>query len=192
MFWCAPTTHRWSLISTAKEVCACAPCTGWCAISLSGLNMEVDVLLRQGQRPGEWMLHPNVVKKIWRVVGQAQVDLFATQETALCPHWYSLVHPAPLGLDAKVQMWPRLRLYTFPPIALLPGVLARSVPGRGQSTSGSIVLAGPSMVLGPDFSPWWLSIGDSRQEGSPLTGRGLSPSPRVMVAGVWPLRGRSS
>ncbi len=60
MCWCAPTTHRWSLISTAKEVCACAPCTGWCAISLSGLNMGVDVLLRQGQRPGEWMLHPNV------------------------------------------------------------------------------------------------------------------------------------
>ncbi len=101
------------------------PCTGWCAISLSGLNMGVDVLLRQGQRPGEWMLHPNVVKKIWRVVGQAQVDLFVTQETAQCPHWYSLVHPAPLGLDAKVQMWQRLRLYTFPPIALLPGVLAR-------------------------------------------------------------------
>ncbi len=36
-----------------------------------------------------------------------------------------LVHPAPLGLDAMVQEWPRLRLYAFPPIALLPGVLER-------------------------------------------------------------------
>ncbi len=29
----------------------------------------------------------------------------------------------PLGLDALVQTWPRLRLYAIPPIALLPGVL---------------------------------------------------------------------
>ncbi len=36
MCWCAPTTHRWSLISTTKEVCARAPCTGWRARSLGG------------------------------------------------------------------------------------------------------------------------------------------------------------
>ncbi|KAL0162339.1 hypothetical protein M9458_041735, partial [Cirrhinus mrigala] len=89
------------------------------------LNMGADVLSRQGPRPGEWMLHPEVVKQIWRVFGQAQVDLFATQENAQCPLWFSLIHPAPLGLDAMVQMWPRLHLYAFPPIALLPGVLER-------------------------------------------------------------------
>ncbi len=33
------------------------------------------------------------------------------------------------------------------------------------------------MVLGHDFSPRWLSMGDSRQEGSPLTGGGYAPSP---------------
>ncbi len=38
----------------------------------------------------------------------------------------------------------------FSPIA--PGSSGESAPGRGQSTSGSTVLAGPSMVLGPDFS----------------------------------------
>ncbi len=37
----------------------------------------------------------------------------------------ALIHPAPLRLDAMVQTWPRLRLYAFPPIALLPGVLPR-------------------------------------------------------------------
>ncbi len=41
------------------------------------------------------------------------------------PLWYFLVHPTLLGLDAMVQAWPRLRLYAFPPIALLPGVLER-------------------------------------------------------------------
>ncbi|KAL0201989.1 hypothetical protein M9458_000007, partial [Cirrhinus mrigala] len=68
---------------------------------------------------------PEVVKQIWRVFGPAQVDLFATRDNAQCPLWYSLVHPAPLGLDAMVRTWPRLRLYAFPPIALLPGVLER-------------------------------------------------------------------
>ncbi len=53
------------------------------------------------------------------------MDLFASRETSHCPIWFSLTHPAPLGLDAMTQMWPRLRLYAFPPIALLPGVLER-------------------------------------------------------------------
>ncbi len=37
------------------------------------------------------------------------------------------------------------------------------------------------MVLGPDFSPRWLSIGDSYQEGSPFTGRGHDLSPLLGV-----------
>ncbi len=91
------------------------------AVHISGhLNMGADILSRQGPRPGEWMLHPEVVKQIWRDFGQAQVDLFATRQTSHCPLWFSLTHPAPLGLDAMVQTWPRLHLHTFPPIALLP------------------------------------------------------------------------
>ncbi|KAL0196894.1 hypothetical protein M9458_005434, partial [Cirrhinus mrigala] len=123
------------------------------------LNRRADILSRQGPRPGEWRLHPEVVELIWRVFDQAQVDLFATQETSQCPLWFSLSHPAPLGLDAMVQTWPRLRLYAFPPIALLPGVLER------VRQDGISLL----MVLGPDFPPRRLSMGDSCQEGSPLT-----------------------
>ncbi len=44
-------------------------------------NVEADILSRQGLRPGEWWLHPEVVKLIWREFGQAQVDLFASHET---------------------------------------------------------------------------------------------------------------
>ncbi len=71
-----------------------------------------------------------------------------------------------------VQTWPRISLYAFLPIALLPEVLERT-----------------SMVLGPDFSPRRLSMGDSCQEGSPLTGGGYDslPPPGVMEAvGVAP------
>ncbi|KAL0173812.1 hypothetical protein M9458_029780, partial [Cirrhinus mrigala] len=54
---------------------------------------------------------------------------------------------------------------------------SESAPGWGVPPSSSPILAGPSMVLGPDFSPRRLSLGDSRQERSPLTGRGFHPSP---------------
>ncbi len=46
------------------------------------------------------------------------------------PLWFSFTHPAPLGLDVMVQTWPRLRLYAFPPIAQLPGVLERVCQDR--------------------------------------------------------------
>ncbi len=72
-------------------------------------------------------------------------------------------------------------------IALLPGVLARV---RRDEVSLLLVAPfwpGPNMVLGHDFSPRWLSMGDSRQEGSPLTSGGQSPPPRdVKVVGVAP------
>ncbi|KAL0199708.1 hypothetical protein M9458_002895, partial [Cirrhinus mrigala] len=126
------------------------------------LNMGSDIL--------EWMLHPEVVKQIWRVFGQAQ-------ENAQCPHWYSLTHPAPLGLDAMVQMWPRLRLS------------GKSAPGWGPSSFSSPVLAGPSLVLGPDFPSRRLSMGDLHQEGPPLSGGGHHPPPSpgvVEVLGVAP------
>ncbi len=82
--------------------------------------------------------------------------------------------------------WPMLCLYAFTPIALLPGVLARV-----RRDEVSLLLVAPfwpgSMVLGPNFSPRRLSMGDSHQEGSPLTSGGLSPPPGGMkVVGVAP------
>ncbi len=64
-----------------------------------------------------------------------------------------------------------------------------SAPRRGPAAASSSVLAGPSVVLGPDFPPRRLSMGDSHQEGSPLTGRRhpRAPPPGVMEAvGVAP------
>ncbi|KAI2642466.1 Catalase-peroxidase [Labeo rohita] len=65
-----------------------------------------------------------------------------------------------------------------------PGSSGESPPGRGQFTVSSPVLAGPSMVLGPDISPRRLSMGDSHQEGSFLTSGGhhLSPPPGAVEA----------
>ncbi|KAI2645137.1 Transposon Ty3-G Gag-Pol polyprotein [Labeo rohita] len=138
------------------------------------LNLGADILLRQGPRPGEWMLHPEVVKQIWRVFGPAQVDLFATRENTQCPLWYSLVHPAPLGLDAMVQTWPRLRLYASPPIALLPGVLERV-----RRDGVSLLLVAPywpgrvwfsDLISLLDGSPWEIPVRGDLLSSSPPAG----------------------
>ncbi|KAI2657541.1 hypothetical protein H4Q32_008891 [Labeo rohita] len=147
------------------------------AIHVPGhLNMGADILSRQGPRPGEWMLHPEVVKQIWRVFGQAQVDLFATQENL---HWAGC-HGTDVAEASSV------RLSTD---RSAPGSSGESAPGRGPSSFSSPVLASPSLVLEPDFPPQRLSMGDSRQEGSPLSGgrHHPPPSPRVVeVMGVAP------
>ncbi|KAL0172914.1 hypothetical protein M9458_033225, partial [Cirrhinus mrigala] len=68
-----------------------------------------------------------------------------------------------------------------------PGSSGEGAPGRGPSSFSSPVLAGPTMVLGPGFPPRRLSMGDSRQEGPPLTSGRHHPSPSpgvVEVVGV--------
>ncbi len=158
------------------------------------LNVGADILSRQGPRPGEWSLHPEMVKQIWRVFGQAQVDLFATRQTSHCPLWYSLTHPAPLGLDAMVQTWPRLRLYAFPPIVLLPGVLERV--GRDGVR---LLLVAPfwpdrvclsNLISLLDGSPWEIPV--RRDLLSQAEGMILYPCPELCKLWAWPLRGRNS
>ncbi len=115
-------------------------------------NIGADILSRQGLRPGEWRLHPEVVELMCKEFGQAQVDLFASRETSHCPLWFSLTYPAPLGLDAMTQMWPRLHLYAFPPIALLPGVLERV--RRDRVPLLLIAPRWPGRVWFPNLSPF--------------------------------------
>ncbi len=69
---------------------------------------------------------------IWKEFGQAQVDLFVSRETSHCPLWFSLTHPAPLGLDAMTQTWPRLRLCMHFPRLLCSREYWRVFAGTGS------------------------------------------------------------
>ncbi len=158
------------------------------------LNQGADILSRQGLRPGEWMLHTEVMEQIWKKFGRAQVDLFASRETSQCPLWFSLTHPAPLGLDAMVQTWPRLRMYAFPPIALLPGVLERV-----RRDDVLLLLVAPYWPGRPWFadlvalledSPWEIPV--LRDLLSQAGGTILHPRQEWCNLWVWPLRGHSS
>ncbi|KAL0173005.1 hypothetical protein M9458_033316, partial [Cirrhinus mrigala] len=82
----------------------------------------------------------------------------------------------PFGLALSPRTFTKCVDAALAPLRLLESS-RESVPGWGVPPSSSPILAGPSMVLGPDLSPRRLSLGDSRQERSPLTGRGFHPSP---------------
>ena len=96
------------------------------AIHVPGvLNRAADELSRQPPLPGEWRLHPQVVQLIWQRFGEAQIDLFASPETAHCQLFYSLTGGT-LGTDALAISWPRgLRKYAFPPVSLLAQLLCK-------------------------------------------------------------------
>ncbi len=105
------------------------------------LFMGADALSRQGPRPGEWMLHPDAVKQIWRVFGQAQVYFFATQE-AMSPLGLSNSSSS-TGVGCYGKDVAKASSVHLSPNRYAPGSSGESVPGRGQSTSGSTILAGP-------------------------------------------------
>ncbi len=148
------------------------------AVHIPGhLNMGADILSRQGPRPRQWRLHPEVVKQIWRVFGQAQVDLFATRETSHCPLWFSLTHPAPL--DA---------------IALLLGVLERVCRDGGH-----LLLVAPfwpgrvwfsDLISLLDGSPWEIPI--RRDLLTQAEGMIFHPRLELWKLWVWPRRGHNS
>ncbi len=83
------------------------------------LNQGADMLSRSNVPSEEWMLHPQVVQKIWKTFGKAEVDLFASKDNSHCPTYYLK------DRDALAHDWPNLLLYAFPPIALLPQVVRR-------------------------------------------------------------------
>ena len=93
---------------------------------LGVLNLGADLLSRGNPRYKDWKLHSEVVAQIWGRYGQAKVDLFASEENAQCPLFYSLTgQSAPLGLDALAHEWPCVLLYAFPPLELITPTLAR-------------------------------------------------------------------
>ncbi len=111
-----------------------------------------------------------------------------------CPLWFSLTHPAPLRLDAMVQTWPRLHLYAFPPIALLPGVLERVC--RDRVLLLLIAPRWPGRIWFPDIISLLdgppLELPVRRDLLSQAGGSIFPPQPELWKLWAWPLWGPSS
>lgn len=81
--------------------------------------------------------------------------------------------PTPPCLDANAHTLPRLHLYAFPLIDLLPAVLAK-VHQQGSIDSAS--LAYHNLVLGDNIPPRRLAFCNSDQEGPSVSGAGNNNS----------------
>ncbi len=184
MCWCAPTTQRWLHTSTTREVCVRTPFTGWRTRSLCGPRANSS-RWEQFTFLGISLWEQTSCRGRGRGPGNGERVLARLRWTCLRLERYRTVPSGSLWLIQfhwGWMLWYRLgRGFVCTPFS-------RSLCSR-ELWRECAVLAGPSMILGPDFSPRRFSMGDSRQEGSPLTGGGYDPSlpPRVVEAvGVAP------
>ncbi len=94
---------------------------------------------------------------------------------------------APLRLQG-IRILNYIDAVCFFPRSLCSREFWRECTGTRSVYFGSTVLAGPSMVLGPDFSPRRLSMGDSHQ-GELFSQAGVyHPRQDMWKLWVWPLR----
>ena len=110
---------------------------------LPGLaNIESDALSR-GKAQDEWYLLPAVAQKIFRIYGDADVDLFASKDTAQLSTYFSLDrhdHQA-LGVDALVHLWDFGVMYAFPPPSMILTVLQKF-----RRCKGKLLLVAPFWI----------------------------------------------
>ena len=155
-------------------------------------NQVADFLSRQKPPPGEWRLHPEVVETMWGLFGRAEVDLFASEESAHCPLWFSWTEvTGPLGQDALAHDWPQSPLYAFPPLPLI-----LPTPQRVFLRGHRLLLVAPYWPGRLWFpllrrlccsSPWRLPC--RKDLLSQLGGQIWHPDPRRLQLWAWPLQG---
>ena len=112
-------------------------------------NVLADALSRPHQLPHtEWSLNMTVfqsLRKLWPV----QIDLFATSANHRCSIYFSPFRdPRSAGTDAFLQSWDGLQAYAFPPVAIIPRVLAKLRASKGTE----LTLVAPHWAQRPWFS----------------------------------------
>ena len=91
----------------------------------------LDVIADHPSRPNqpistEWSLHPEIVKRIFRLWGTPGVDMFATVSISHLPRLMSPIpEPRALVVDALSQDWQGRSMYMFPPFPLLNKVIQK-------------------------------------------------------------------
>ena len=112
-------------------------------------NVLADALSRPHQLPhSEWSLNMDVflsLRRLWPV----QIDLFATSDNHRCSIYFSPLHdPMSAGTDAFLQSWDGLQAYAFPPVSLIPRVLAKLRASSGTE----LTLVAPHWAQRPWFA----------------------------------------
>ncbi len=110
--------------------------------NLGLLDKLADFLSCGKPPPGEWQLHQDEMHNIWDCFSRAETDLFGSEETTHCPHWFSwMEETSPLRQDALAHNWLTGLFYAFAPLPTDPPL------------ASEVSLAGPQVALGCPFQP---------------------------------------
>lgn len=152
-------TRSWELCAQAVRLWL------WCldhqisirAVYLPGVdNVEADSLSRGWGQASfaealdhrEWELHKEVLKSVFLMLGQSQIDLFANRSNTRLPHFCSLIPKQGAdAVDAFSIPWTHFLGYAFPPWVMIPKVVDKVV--RDQAT---LILIAPEWPDRPWFS----------------------------------------
>ncbi len=123
------------------------------------------------------MLNRQTVDQVWERFGVAEVDFFASQESAQCSLWFSLSHSGdrcastPLGGHESV---------CFPSGQVHPSSIVQGEDIRSPPSPGNPILAFPDMVLRVGLPSGGCSVEDSSQERPAVSasGQNLTPTSR--------------
>jgi len=128
---------------------------------------------------GEWRLHPEVLHRIWGLFNRAEVDLFTSEMSTLCPFWFSLKEKtSPLGQDSLDHTWPEGLLYAFHTLILPTLVLTGP-----QASPGCPLLASQDLVLATAQTPLRDGLAPARQEGPLVSDRWLDLASHITKTG---------
>ena len=103
--------------------------------------------------PTEWSLHPEIVKRIFRLWGTPEVDMFATVSNSHLLWFMSpILEPRALAVDALSQDWQGRLMYMFPPFPLLNSHSEASIHSGSRGSSHSPLVAESVVVSTPTTS----------------------------------------
>ncbi len=143
------------------------------------LNLAADFLSRQELRPGEWVLNRHTVAQIWDLFGEAEVDLFASQESSRCPLWFSLSSPATLGRSCVRPSGAEHETVRVSTSQADSGIPMQGEGERCPSPTHSPILALPDLVLRANSSVS-APLGDSDQAGPAFSASGQDLATKIM------------
>lgn len=98
-------------------------------------NAVADAESRRADPDTEWSLSEPAFRRIARLFGPSDIDLFASSINNKCSLYVSwFPDPGSVAVDAFTLSWKELNFYAFPPFILLPRVLRKIIDDEASGT----------------------------------------------------------
>lgn len=134
-------------------------------------NVEADTLSRLENRDTEWELADYAFRRIQKIFGKPEIDLFASNTNKKCKSYCSWERdPEAFVINAFTTSWSHLNFYAFPPFNLITKVLQKI---RNDKAVGTLVI--PRWISQQWFPVFMKLVKGSYLEFQPNTNLLISP-----------------